>query len=118
GAANHLVGMLGIDAEAHVDLDGLIEFGEFDLLEERNCLIEGVIARFNLLERSLIFFSWFPCHVSSLVRTAAAPASARTPPTEPLAGYSGIVTRTKKAVQLRLGETQKEANKVGRVAFD
>ena len=40
-AAHHLVGMLGIDAQAHVDLDGFVEFGELDLLEKRNCLSRG-----------------------------------------------------------------------------
>ena len=33
-AADHLVGVLGIDAEAHVHFDGLIELGELDLLNE------------------------------------------------------------------------------------
>jgi hypothetical protein len=32
GAANHLVGVLGIDTEAHVQLDGFVELGEFNLL--------------------------------------------------------------------------------------
>ena len=39
-AANHLVGVLGIDAEAHVHLDGLVELGELDLLDEGNCFFE------------------------------------------------------------------------------
>ena len=54
-----------------MDLYSLVEFGEFDLLEKRNCLSEGILTRFDLLERSLIFFSGFSCHISSLVLTAA-----------------------------------------------
>ena len=38
GAAHHLVGVLGIDAQAQVQLDGLIELGELDLLDQRNGL--------------------------------------------------------------------------------
>jgi hypothetical protein len=32
-AAHHLVGVLGIDAEAQRDLDGFVKFGELDLLQ-------------------------------------------------------------------------------------
>ena len=39
GAADHLVGMLRIDAEAAGQLDGLIELGEFDFLEQGNCIL-------------------------------------------------------------------------------
>src|SRR5207253_9199785 len=35
GAANHLIGVLRVDPEAHMDLDGLVEFGVLDLLEKR-----------------------------------------------------------------------------------
>ena len=35
-------GMLGIHSQAHVDLDGLVEFGEFDFLNEGNSLFERI----------------------------------------------------------------------------
>ena len=60
--------MLGIDAETHVDFDGLVELGEFDFLEERNGLFELVLFGLDLLPRGLILFTWFMCHVSSLVQ--------------------------------------------------
>ena len=63
--------MLRVDAQTHVNLDGLVELGEFDLLEKGNRLGERVITRFDLFERSLVFFSGFSCHISSLVRTVA-----------------------------------------------
>ena len=33
--------MLGIDAQAHVHLDGLVELGELDFLDKGNGLFEG-----------------------------------------------------------------------------
>ena len=68
GAAHHLVGVLGVDAEAHVHLHGLVELGEFDLLDERNGLFELIFPGLYLLPRGLILFTWFACHVSSLVQ--------------------------------------------------
>ena len=76
-AADHLVGMLGIDAQAHVHFDGLVELGELDFLEKRNGLFELILARLDLLQRSLILFTWFACHISSLVQ-AVRPKGART----------------------------------------
>ena len=57
GAADHLVGVLGIDAETHVHFDGLVEFGELDFLDERNGLFQEVILGFDLLLRGLILFT-------------------------------------------------------------
>src|SRR5665213_4595964 len=73
-----------------MNFDGLVEFRELDLLEKGNCLSERILARFDLLERSLIFLAWFSCHVSSLVLTAAQNANERTPPTE----LFGVLTNT------------------------
>ena len=47
GAANHLVGVLGIDAEPHGDFHGLVELGELDFLQERNRVLQGVGALFD-----------------------------------------------------------------------
>src|SRR5260370_19749946 len=102
--------MLRIDAQAQMHLYGFVELSKFDLLEKRNCLIEGIIARLYLLQRGLVLFSWFPCHISSLVQTAALPlaepAFGRLLPRRahlPLSpcGYSTIVTRTKIPAQAR-----------------
>jgi hypothetical protein len=49
-------------------LDGFVELGELDFLEERNSLFEGIFARFYLLERSFVLLTWFLSHISSLVQ--------------------------------------------------
>ena len=69
GAAHHLVGVLGIDAQAHVQLHGLVELGELDLLNQRNGFVQGVGPVFDLFGRSLKLLTLFR-HVSSLVQTA------------------------------------------------
>ena len=63
--SNNLVGVFGIDTEAHVNFDGFVEFREFDFLEKGDCLSEGVFAHFYLFARSLILFAGFFCHISS-----------------------------------------------------
>ena len=50
-----------------MDFDGLVEFGELDLLNERNRLRKGVRAVFYLFRGSFKFFSGG--HKSSLVQT-------------------------------------------------
>ena len=45
--AHHLVGMLGIDAQAQSHLDGFIELGEFNFLKERHRFVELVRAGLN-----------------------------------------------------------------------
>ena len=42
GAAHHLVGVLGIDAEPQRQLDGLVELRELDFLHERDRLFDRV----------------------------------------------------------------------------
>ena len=37
-AANHLIALRRVDAQRHVDLDGLVELGPLDLLEQRDGL--------------------------------------------------------------------------------
>src|SRR6202042_1533052 len=71
-AANHLVRVLRIDTQTHVDLYCFVELGELDLLEKRYRLNERVITRFDLLARGFVFFSGFSRHISSLVRTVSA----------------------------------------------
>jgi hypothetical protein len=63
--------VLGIDAKAHVQLDGFIELGVLDLLEQGHSLFELVLASFHLLDCGLIFLAWFMGHISSLVQAAA-----------------------------------------------
>jgi len=53
GPAHHLVGVLGIDSKTHGDLHGLVKFCEFYFLQERNGILNGVRAGFNLLPRLL-----------------------------------------------------------------
>ena len=48
GAAHHLVGVLGVDAQPHVDLDRLVELGELDFLDQRNGLFELILAGLHL----------------------------------------------------------------------
>src|ERR1019366_3941274 len=81
GAADHLVGVLGIDAEAHMYFHGLVEFCVLDFLDKRNGLFQEVIPGFDLLLRGLILFTRFTCHVSSLVQ-AVRSIQAYEPPTE------------------------------------
>jgi len=54
--------MFGVDAEAHVDLDGFVELAEFDFLYERNGFLERVRPFFDLLRGSLILLPWFMSH--------------------------------------------------------
>ncbi len=58
-AADHLIGVLRIDAQTHVQLDGLVELGELDLLNERNRFVQLVGAGFYLLGRSFILLTVF-----------------------------------------------------------
>ena len=39
-SAHHLVGMLGIDAEAQRDFDRLVKLGEFNFLQQRNRILQ------------------------------------------------------------------------------
>ena len=58
--------MLWIHAQTHRDFDGLIEFGEFNLLEKRNRFFEWIGTRFDLLRSRLITLSCFLSHISSI----------------------------------------------------
>jgi hypothetical protein len=62
-AADHLVGMFGIDTQAHVKLDGFVELGELDLLDKRHGLFDGVGLSLDLSEGGSIFFTLFAAHV-------------------------------------------------------
>ena len=55
GAAHHLVGLAGVDAELQRDLDGRVELRRTGLLRERDCLGRGVeLAVFDLLGRGAV----------------------------------------------------------------
>ena len=47
-AANHLVGVLGVHAQAQGHVHRLIELGELDLLQQDNCVLERVRTRLYL----------------------------------------------------------------------
>jgi hypothetical protein len=70
--------VFGVDAETHVDFDGLVELCEFDFLDERDGLFELVFLALDLFQRSLILFAWFTCHVSSLVQAVRFQTGKRT----------------------------------------
>src|SRR6185437_1176476 len=42
GPADHLVGVAGINAQAHRQVDGLVELGKLGLLEQRDRLADSV----------------------------------------------------------------------------
>src|SRR5690348_3640638 len=63
-AADHLVGMLGIDAQPQRDLDRLVELGELDFLQKRHRLLQRVrtlfYGRARLGDVFSCFFHLFP----------------------------------------------------------
>ena len=69
-AADHLVGVLGIDSQAQRDLDGLIKFGELHFLQERNCVLQNVGALLDCSVRLGDVLSFFFVICSSLSPTA------------------------------------------------
>src|SRR5207248_4791660 len=70
-AADHLVGVLRIDAEQHRQLHRLVELGERDLLEQAERLIQLVRPLFDLVERRTILLAVFG-HFTSVVLAALA----------------------------------------------
>ncbi len=64
-AADHLVGVLGVDAETHGQVDGLVELGVLGFLEERNCVRQnirtGLNERARLLQILRDLSHLFPC---------------------------------------------------------
>src|ERR1700676_3174014 len=60
GAANHLVGMLGINSQAHRQVDGLVELGILNFLQERHRILKRVRTNFDRGARLLDIFSSFP----------------------------------------------------------
>jgi hypothetical protein len=59
GTANHLIGVLGIDAQPQMQLDGLIKLRELDLLKEGNRVVQIVGAGFYLLCSGFILLTVF-----------------------------------------------------------
>ena len=64
-ASDHLIGVLGIDAEEHRELDRLVELGEGDLLEQTERLVQLIRPLFDLPGRSTILLAVFG-QISSL----------------------------------------------------
>src|ERR1051325_7997585 len=73
-AADHLIGVLRIDAEEHRELDRLVELGERDLLEQTERLVQLIRPLLDLLRRRAILLAVFG-HFTSVVLTAALAAS-------------------------------------------
>jgi hypothetical protein len=46
-----LIGVLGVDAQPHVNLDGLVKLGELDLLDEWDSVVQAVRTLFHLFGR-------------------------------------------------------------------
>ena len=58
GAADHLVGVLGIDAKPQGELDGLVELRELDFLHERNRFFDRIRSdRGDLRSRGGVFLA-------------------------------------------------------------
>src|SRR5205814_10409509 len=74
-AADHLVGVLGIDAEEHRQLDRLVELRVRDLLEQGERLVQLVRPLFDPLERCTVLLTVFG-HFTSVVHAARALAPA------------------------------------------
>jgi hypothetical protein len=63
-AANHLVGVLGVDAQTEGQVDGLVELGELGFLQEGDCVGQGVRAVLHERARLHHILAFF-CHTSS-----------------------------------------------------
>ena len=59
-AAHHLIRVLGIDTQADRQRDGLVELGELQFLEQRQCFLQPVGALFDLLARREVFLPALP----------------------------------------------------------
>src|SRR5262252_7265717 len=69
-AADHLVGMLGVDSQPQRDLDGLVKFGEFHFLQKRDCFVQHIGALFDRSVRLRDVLAFFLAHYRSLSPTA------------------------------------------------
>ncbi len=58
-AADHLIGVLRIDAETRGQLDGLVELREFDFLEQGDCILDAQRMLRNLLLGGFEFLTHF-----------------------------------------------------------
>ena len=74
-AANHLVGVLGIDAQAHRDFYRLVELGELDFLEQRHRILQRVRTLSTAVRAFSIFFPAFLIAFSCLPPLIAVPMS-------------------------------------------
>jgi hypothetical protein len=55
--AHHLIRVLGVDSQAHRDLNGLVELCVFHFLQKWNSILQSVRARFNRFARLLDILS-------------------------------------------------------------
>jgi hypothetical protein len=61
-AADHLVGMFGIDAQAERYFHGLIKLGELYFLEQRHSITQKILALLNCRARLRYVLSGFATH--------------------------------------------------------
>jgi len=54
--------VLAVDAQAKMQLHGLVKFREFDLLDQGNSFLYGIGLEFDLLEGSGVLFACFAAH--------------------------------------------------------
>ena len=64
-AADHLVSVLGVDPEAHGEIDGLVELRILCFLQEWNCVHQQVRAGLNERARLHQILRELPCHFPS-----------------------------------------------------
>jgi hypothetical protein len=83
-----------------VDLNGLVELGELDFLDERHSLFKLVFAGFHLFSGGLIVFAWFMRHVTSLVQAVRFPNRQTNLPLSLTFGTSSSVADRNRPAQL------------------
>jgi hypothetical protein len=70
GAADHLIGVLGIDSQTHRQFHGFVELGELNFLQEGNRVVQNVWTLFDRRPRFLYILSSFTTHCFSSSPTA------------------------------------------------
>ena len=78
-AAHHLIGVLGIHAQADREVDRLVELGELGLLHQGARLLDAVLARWSTTARRPSRVSWRFSAFASLFRLSCLPPSLRRP---------------------------------------
>jgi curli biogenesis system outer membrane secretion channel CsgG len=78
--AHHLVGVLGVDAQTDIQVDGLVELGVLGFFDEWDCIDQGVGPPLHQRARLHHILGQLLCH-SSLVSHRGRPAAAQAAPT-------------------------------------